>query len=46
VSGRDAEGKAEKSSIDEEPDLVEKIFSVFFGKPEESPFGLKRFGKE
>jgi TLD len=31
---------------EEEPDLVEKIFSVFFGKPEESPLGLKRFGKE
>lgn len=29
----------------EEPDLVEKIFSVFFGKPEDSPLGLKRFGQ-
>lgn len=29
----------------EEPDLVERMFSVFFGKPEESPLGLKRFGQ-
>lgn len=29
--------------VEEEPDLVEKIFTVFFGKPEESPLGLKRF---
>jgi hypothetical protein len=27
----------------EEPDLVEKVFTMFFGAPEESPFGLKRF---
>jgi TLD len=31
---------------EDEPDLVEKVFSLFFGKPEESPLGLKRFGKE
>jgi TLD len=31
---------------EEEPDLIEKVFAVFFGKPEESPLGLKRFGKE
>jgi TLD len=31
---------------EEEPDLVEKVFTLFFGKPEESPLGLKRFGKE
>ena len=31
---------------EEEPDLVEKMFNFFFGKPEESPLGLKRFGKE
>lgn len=30
----------------DEPDLVEMLFSVFFGKAEESPLGLKRFGKE
>jgi TLD len=30
----------------DEPDLIEKVFSMFFGKPEETPFGLKRFGKE
>lgn len=30
----------------DEPDLVEKVFSIFFGKPEDEPFGLKRFGKE
>jgi hypothetical protein len=34
--------KAPKAAEDE-PDLVEKIFSVFFGKPEQSPFGLSRF---
>jgi len=31
---------------EEELDPVEKLFSFFFGKPEESPLGLKRFGKE
>lgn len=48
-------GKSETNEVDEvetekpdgtpteEPDLVEKIFRVFFGKPEESPFGLPRF---
>lgn len=30
----------------EEPEIIEKIFTFFFGKPEEEPFGLKRFGKE
>lgn len=30
----------------DEPDPVEKLFAFFFGKPEEEPFGLKRFGKE
>jgi hypothetical protein len=30
---------------DEEPDFVEKMFSVFFGKPEKNPMGLKRFGR-
>ena len=32
--------------VDDEPDIIEKVFGMFFGKPEESPFGLKRFGKE
>jgi hypothetical protein len=27
----------------EEPDLVEKIYTAFFGKPQDEPFGLKRF---
>jgi hypothetical protein len=31
---------------EEEPDAVEKLFSFFFGKPEEEPMGLKRFGRE
>jgi hypothetical protein len=31
---------------EEEPEIVEKIFTFFFGKPEEEPFGLKRFGRE
>ena len=35
----------EIAAQEEEPDLVEKIFSVFFGKPEASPLGLKRFGQ-
>ena len=26
-----------------EPDFAERIFTTFFGKPEEEPFGLKRF---
>lgn len=30
-------------TLAEEPDLIEKLFGVFFGKPEESPFGLPRF---
>ncbi|KAL7579600.1 hypothetical protein ACA910_007965 [Epithemia clementina (nom. ined.)] len=29
-----------------EQDPVEKLFSFFFGKPEEEPFGLKRFGRQ
>ena len=34
------------STEEYEPDAVEKLFSFMFGKPEEEPFGLKRFGKE
>ncbi len=34
------------SNYVDEDDPVEKIFSFFFGKKEESPLGLKRFGKE
>jgi hypothetical protein len=30
----------------DEPDLVEKIFGVFFGEKEDTPFGLKRFGQD
>jgi hypothetical protein len=30
----------------DEPDLVEKIFGIFFGEKEETPFGLKRFGQD
>jgi TLD len=37
------EEPANQNKQQEEPDLVEKIFSVFFGKPETSPFGLPRF---
>lgn len=32
--------------VDDEPDFIEKIFGVFFGAKEESPMGLKRFGRE
>jgi hypothetical protein len=32
-----------KKQPEEEKDLIEKTFVFFFGKPEESPFGLKRF---
>jgi hypothetical protein len=35
--------KEEPVKATEEPDLVEKIFTAFFGKPEASPFGLQRF---
>ena len=35
--------KVPKPAVEEEPDLVEKLFTLFFGKPEESPLGLKRF---
>lgn len=38
--------KQENNNNADEPDLVEKLFSVFFGQPEESPMGLKRFGRE
>jgi hypothetical protein len=35
----------EEAKVEEyEQDPVEKLFSFFFGKPEEEPFGLKRFG--
>lgn len=37
---------AEKPDSNDEPDLVEKIFGVFFGQKEETPFGLKRFGQD
>jgi len=38
-----AEMKTEDGFSD---DPVDKIFSFFFGKKEESPMGLKRFGRE
>ncbi len=36
----------ESSTYIDEDDPVEKIFSFFFGKKEEEPMGLKRFGRE
>lgn len=39
------EETTEKRFVEDE-DPVEKLFSFFFGKPEEEPFGLKRFGKD
>jgi TLD len=49
--GKSPEPKKEEAVVpplspEEEPDLVEKVFTLFFGKPEESPLGLKRFGQE
>jgi len=40
------EEKSVQEEEEEEEDLdpIEKIFTFFFGKPEEEPFGLKRFG--
>ena len=38
--------EAKPAEEEEDQDPVEKIFSFFFGKPEEEPFGLKRFGKD
>ena len=35
-----------QNTNEEEPDLAEKIFTTFFGKPEEEPFGLKRFNSQ
>lgn len=35
-----------KTEDDFSDDPVDKIFSLFFGKKEESPMGLKRFGRE
>jgi hypothetical protein len=35
----------ETKAAEYEQDPVEKLFSFFFGKPEEEPFGLKRFGQ-
>lgn len=35
-----------KPEPEEDLDPVEKLFSFFFGKPEEEPLGLKRFGRE
>ena len=41
------EEKEKQDSSDEyEPDIAERIFTTFFGKPEDEPFGLKRFGSE
>jgi len=36
----------EEQENDFSDDPVDKIFSVFFGKKEESPMGMKRFGRE
>lgn len=33
-----------QQQIDDQKDPVEKLFSFFFGEPEQEPFGLKRFG--
>lgn len=37
---------AVRTNPDDEPDLVEKIFKVFFGEPEQNPLGLKRFDEK
>lgn len=42
-----AEVEKKENKVEEEDlDPVEKLFSFFFGKPQEEPFGLKRFGQE
>lgn len=39
--------KQDNEKVEEEDqDPIEKLFTFFFGKPEEEPFGLKRFGAE
>mmetsp|Transcript_12033 Transcript_12033/g.25448 ORF Transcript_12033/g.25448 Transcript_12033/m.25448 type:complete len:294 (-) Transcript_12033:89-970(-) len=44
------EARVQQSQEEEENDFsddpIDKIFSVFFGKKEESPMGMKRFGME
>lgn len=40
----EAEAEAEANDFSDDP--IDKIFSVFFGKKEESPMGMKRFGRE
>jgi hypothetical protein len=40
------EEEAEEKIDDFSDDPVDKIFSFFFGKKEESPMGMKRFGRE
>lgn len=37
---------AKTPSDDSDEDPVEKLFTFFFGKKEEEPMGMKRFGKE
>ena len=41
-----SEDEIEASSNDFSDDPVDKIFSVFFGKKEDEPMGMKRFGRE
>jgi len=36
----------EEEPQEEEQDFAEKVFGLFFGKPEQEPMGLKRFGRE
>eukprot|EP00592_Proboscia_alata_P003539 CAMPEP_0194371610 /NCGR_PEP_ID=MMETSP0174-20130528/20028_1 /TAXON_ID=216777 /ORGANISM="Proboscia alata, Strain PI-D3" /LENGTH=296 /DNA_ID=CAMNT_0039149777 /DNA_START=29 /DNA_END=920 /DNA_ORIENTATION=+ len=38
------EKEANTNAVDEDP--IEKIFSFFFGKPEEEPMGMKRFNSQ
>lgn len=40
------EDKPAPQSDDSDEDPVEKIFTFFFGKKEEEPMGMKRFGRE
>jgi hypothetical protein len=45
VEKQDIQSKQESDSSYSDDDPVEKLFNFFFGKKEENPFGLARFGR-
>lgn len=42
----DGAERKEKASGTDSPDIIERVFSFFFGAKEKEPFGLKRFDRD